>query len=82
MVRCVKNGGAAHLRFLEIWKKLSEMEGGVSTTPISAKVNPRPAGPLDFPPPAGGVVETPPLSRLLGNVATRGKRHSKERQKS
>ena len=43
------------------------------------KVNPRPAGPLDFPPPAGGD-ETPPLSRLLGHVATRGKRQSKERQ--
>ena len=38
--------------------------------------NPRPAGPLDFPPPAGRGVR-PPLSRLLGNVATRGKRHSK-----
>ena len=46
--------------------------------------NPRPAGPLDFPPPAGGgaVVETPPLSQLLGHVATRGKRNSKERHKS
>ena len=47
-------------------------------------VNPRPAGPLDFPPPAGGggLENPPPLSRLLGHVATRGKRHSKERQKS
>ena len=33
---------------------------------------------------AGGVFEvwTPPLTRLLGHVATRGKRHSQERQKS
>ena len=45
--------------------------------------NPRPDGPLDFPPPDGGgaLKSPPPLSRLLGHVATRGKRHSKERQK-
>ena len=31
----------------------------------------------------GGVFEHPPrLTRLMGHVATRGKRHSKERQKS
>ena len=29
----------------------------------------------------GGGVFTPPLTRLLGHVATRGKRQSKERQK-
>ena len=45
-------------------------------------INPRPDGPLDFPPPDGGLLRAPPLSRLLGHVATRGKRHSKERQKS
>ena len=27
-----------------------------------SKINPRPAGPLDFPPPTGGVVENPPPS--------------------
>ena len=30
---------------------------------------------------AGGVFEHPRLTRLLGHVAARGKRHSKERQK-
>ena len=30
---------------------------------------------------AGGGVFTPPLTRLLGHVATRSKRQSKERQK-
>ena len=47
-------------------------------------VNPRPAGPLNFPAPDGGArsLESPPplVTRLLGHVATRGKRHSKERQ--
>ena len=32
--------------------------------------------------PGEGLVGPPPLTRLLGYVATRGKRHSKERQKS
>ena len=33
--------------------------------------------------PGGGCLNTPPrLTRLMGHVATRGKRHSKERQKS
>ena len=32
--------------------------------------------------PGGGGVEHPPLTRLLGPVATCGKRHSKERKKS
>ena len=31
---------------------------------------------------AGGCFNTPRLTRLMGHVATRGKRHSKERQKS
>ena len=45
--------------------------------------NPRPDGPLDFPPhDGGGNLESPPpsLTRLLGHVAIRGKRHSEERQ--
>ena len=48
-------------------------------------VNPRPAGPLDFPRPAGGGgVWTPPprLSRLLRIVEQNGKRRSKAREKS
>ena len=47
-------------------------------------INPRPAGPLDFPPPAGGGgVWTPPhLSRLLCIVDQNGKRRSKAREKS
>ena len=44
--------------------------------------NPRPAGPLDFPPPAGGCLNTPRLSRLLRNVEQNGKRRSKARGKS
>ena len=45
------------------------------------QVNPRAAGTLDFPPPAGGLLRTThPLYRLLGHVAIRSKRHSKERQ--
>ena len=46
--------------------------------------NPRPAGPLDFPRPAGGgVFEHPPrLSRLLRIVEQNGKRRSKAREKS
>ena len=43
--------------------------------------SPRPAGPRDFPPPdEGGGLESPPLTRLPGHVAIRGRRHSKERQ--
>ena len=46
-------------------------------------VNPRPAGPLDFPPPAGGFEHPPPrLSRLLRIVEQNGKRRSKAREKS
>ena len=39
------------------------------------RFSPRPDWPLDFPPPDGGALESPPppLSRLLGHVATRGK---------
>ena len=44
-------------------------------------VNPRHAGPLDFPPPAG-VFEHPRLSRLLRIVEQNGKRRSKAREKS
>ena len=50
-----------------------------------APLNPRPDGPLDFPPPAGGVFEHPPpprLSRLLRIVEQHGKRRSKAREKS
>ena len=32
--------------------------------------------------PGGGCLNTPRLTPLMGHVATRGKRHSKERQKS
>ena len=46
-------------------------------------ISPHPVGSLDFPPPdGGGGLENPSLTRLQGHVATRGKRHSKERQKS
>ena len=46
-------------------------------------VNPRPAGLLDFPPPARrGCVEPPFISAPGLRSDTRGKRHSKERQKS
>ena len=48
----------------------------------TGNINPRPAGPPDFPRPAGGCLNTPLLTRLLGHVATSGKRHSKARQKS
>ena len=47
--------------------------------------NPRPAGPLNFSPPAGGgggALERPLLSRLLDNAARRSRRRSKARQKS
>ena len=43
-------------------------------------LNPPPDGPLDFPQPDGGLLR-PPITRLLGHVVTRGKRHSKERKK-
>ena len=50
-------------------------------TPLQA-LNPRRAGGLCFPCRAGGGgVFTPPLTRLLGHVATCGKRQSKKRQK-
>ena len=42
--------------------------------------NPRPAGPLDFQPPAGGgCLNTPRLTRLLRIVEQYGKRRSKAR---
>ena len=59
---------------------------GVILRPLSsACVNPRPAGPLDFPRPAGGgggVFEHPPV--YLGSCASEqnGKRRSKAREKS
>ena len=61
--------------------------GGRSNAPplSRARVNPRPAGPLDFPRPAGGggCLNTPPrLSRLLSIVEQNGKRRSKAREKS
>ena len=43
----------------------------VAETATWERVNPRPAGPLDFPPPAGGggrLNAPPPWSRLLGAV--------------
>ena len=46
------------------------------------QVNPRPDGPLDFPRPAGGCLNTPRLSRLLRVVEQNGKRCSKAREKS
>ena len=76
-----ENGGAARRRFLAIREKPQ----GVQTPPSRAKVNPRPAGPLDFPRPAGGggCLNTPPrLSRLLRIVEQNGKRRSKAREKS
>ena len=47
---------------------------------IITLINSCPDGPLIFHQ-LMGVVETPPLTRLLDHVATHGKRHSKERQK-
>ena len=54
--------------------------------PSRARVNPRPAGPLDFPRPAGGgCLNTPPPPVYLGSCASleqNGKRRSKAREKS
>ena len=69
-----------------------ERPGGMSILPFSQGrclvwdsncVNPRPAGPLDFPRPAGGggCLNTPRLSRLLRIVEQNGKRRSKAREK-
>ena len=49
---------------------------------LSHDLNPRPDGPLDFPPPAGGCLNTPRLSRLLRIVEQNGKRRSKAREQS
>ena len=48
------------------------------------QVIPRPAGPLDFPPPAGGGgrLNAPPWSRLLVAVEKNERHHSKAREKS
>ena len=50
------------------------------------EVNPRPDETLGstyiFHHLMGGGIENPPLTRLLGHVATHGKRHWKERRKS
>ena len=56
----------------------------MSPPPPNALLNPRPAGPLDFPPPAGGGVWTPPppLSRLLVAVEKNERQRSKAREKS
>ena len=56
--------------------------GAIHPTPM---FNPRPAGPMDFPPPdggGGGCLNTPRLSRLLRIVEQNGKRRSKPREKS
>ena len=47
-------------------------------------INPRPAGPLDFPPPAGGGgrLNAPPWSRLLVAVEKNERQRSKAREKS
>ena len=48
-------------------------------------INPRPAGPLDFPPPAGGggrLNAPPPWSRLLVAVEKNERQRSKAREKS
>ena len=47
-----KNGGAARRRFFRYPRKTGG--GGIFCPPSSARVNPRPAGPLYFPPTAGG----------------------------
>ena len=66
--------------------KLKKLRHGIKQLNHSQEeksVNPRPAGPLDFPRPAGGGVWTPPrLSRLLRIVEQNGKRRSKAREKS
>ena len=65
---------------------MSHPNRSVNTISKAAGVNPRPDGPLDFPPPAGGggggVFEHPRLSRLQRIVEQNGKRHSKAREKS
>ena len=67
-----------------VYANVAQVHASVQVHSVSLNlINPCPAGPLDFPPHAGGVLRPPdPLSRLLGHVATRGKRHSKGRQKS
>ena len=53
--------------------------------PIASLLNPRPAGPLDFPPPAGGggrLNAPPPWSRLLVAVEKNERQRSKAREKS
>ena len=56
----------------------------VGTTRLSKlRLNPRPAGPLDFPPPAGGRLNAPsPWSRLLVAVEKNERQRSKAREKS
>ena len=53
-------------------------------SPGLAVLNPRPAGPLDFPPPAGGggVWTPPPWSRLLVAIEKNERQRSKAREKS
>ena len=46
---------------------------------IHEQVHARPDGPLDFPPPDGGCLNTPCLSRLLRIVELNGKLRSKAR---
>ena len=57
----------------------------VAKYPSKCRVNPRPAGPLDFPPPAGGggrLNAPPPWSRLLVAVEKNERQRSKAREKS
>ena len=82
--------------FVTVWKCLitrsefgKSFKGSVSTAFAVWKyfscINPRPAGPLDFPPPAGGGggVWTPsPWSRLLVAVEKNKRKRSKAREKS
>ena len=65
------------------------MRAGFKSIFVSSKqnqllLNPRPAGPLDFPPPAGGggVWTPPPWSRLLVAVEKNERQRSKAREKS
>ena len=49
---------------------------------LNLTINPRPAEPLDFPTPAGGVWTPPPWSRLLIAVEKNERQRSKAREKS
>ena len=55
-----------------------------SQEPATNRVNPRPAGPLDFPPPAGGGgrLNAPPMISVLIAVEKNKRQRSKAREKS